>query len=164
MQDREEAIMVPELSPDQLRWVCEPDICTFDDTSKLDELPERIGQNRALRALDFGVGIQSHGYNIYALGPSGTGRMTAITNILSQTAEKMPVPDDWCYVYNFDDAHRPLRRRPADGYARLLPHVDRASLSRRDATVDRVAATARRDEQLGHPVARRLDDVHARGG
>ena len=107
--------MAQELSADQLRWSCELGDCVFDDTSALEGLPEMIGQDRALRALDFGVGIDSHGFNVYALGQSGTGRMTAITSILERSAAGMPAPDDWCYVYNFSDPKRPNAVRLSSG-------------------------------------------------
>lgn len=107
--------MTRELSPKQLRWSCVLDDCVFDDTRDLEEPPEMIGQDRALRALDFGVGVKSQGYNIYAIGPAGTGRMTAITAILrNSTADKDP-PDDWCYVYNFMDPNRPRAVRLSAG-------------------------------------------------
>lgn len=111
--------MPRELTPDQLRWRCDPEDCTFEDTSELEGLPEMIGQHRALRALDFGVGITSRGFNIYVLGPAGTGRMTAIKAILERKAETMPVPDDWCYVYNFSQPNQPkaIRLSPGKGCA-----------------------------------------------
>lgn len=107
--------MLQELTPEQLRWTCETDDCVFDNTADLDALPEMIGQDRALRALDFGIDIKSPGFNIYVLGPSGTGRMTAITTILERETVDLPVPDDWCYVYNFDDANRPRAIRLSAG-------------------------------------------------
>jgi lon-related putative ATP-dependent protease len=41
------------------------------------------------------------------LGASGTGKTTTIKKRLKELALKEPVPDDWCYVYNFKDPDVP---------------------------------------------------------
>jgi lon-related putative ATP-dependent protease len=66
-----------------------------------------IGQERAVGAVRFGIGIQRDGYNLYALGPSGTGKRTTISQFLERKAADEPVPSDWCYVNNFEDTHKP---------------------------------------------------------
>ncbi|MBI4553277.1 MAG: AAA family ATPase, partial [Candidatus Latescibacteria bacterium] len=114
--------MPKELSLDQLRKVCRPEEFDLTDTGQLPGLSEMIGQDRALRAIDFGVGTKSHGFNIYVVGPSGTGRMTAIKSILERTAREMPVPDDWCYVNNFTNPNRPRAIRLSPGKGCALQH------------------------------------------
>jgi len=109
--------MVQKLRPEQLRWTCPYDDCIFENTTDVESLPEMIGQDRALRALDFGVGIRSQGFNIYVVGPAGTGRMTAIRKILEREVEGMPAPDDWIYVYNFETPNRPRAVRLSAGQA-----------------------------------------------
>ena len=104
-----------ELEPKDLRCDCDPDEFDFECTSELSPLKETIGQDRALRAIEFGVGMKSHGYNIYALGPGGTGRTTFIKDFLKDKSSALPVPDDWCYVYNFSDPHRPRALRLSAG-------------------------------------------------
>jgi Cdc6-like AAA superfamily ATPase len=101
------ALNIMELEPKALRRVCNPEGFDFECTSQITPLEETIGQDRALRAIEFGVGIKSHGYNIYALGPTGTGKTTFIKSFLKEKANKLPIPDDWCYVYNFSDPHKP---------------------------------------------------------
>jgi len=101
------ALNIVELKPEALRCVCDPGIFDFECTAEISPLEEIIGQDRALRAIEFGVGIKSHGYNIYALGPIGTGKTTFIKNFLKEKARDLPVPDDWCYVYNFSNPHKP---------------------------------------------------------
>jgi len=96
-----------ELTPEQLCRKTDPaalDISRADDPSPLQEV---IGQERAVRAIDFGVDMPSQGYNIFAVGPAGSGRTTAVRQFLDQRAAQRPVPEEWCYVYNFADARRP---------------------------------------------------------
>jgi len=68
-----------------------------------------IGQERAVKALKFGLGIKAEGYNIYVSGIHGTGKLTAIKNFVVDPAKKEPSPDDWCYVNNFKDPYEPTR-------------------------------------------------------
>jgi Cdc6-like AAA superfamily ATPase len=65
------------------------------------------GQERAVRALRFGLGIKDRGFNIYVAGYPGTGRTTAVKNFLEETARNQPVPPDWCYVNNFGNQYEP---------------------------------------------------------
>ena len=105
------ALNIVELGQKDLRRTCDPDGFDFKCTSEISPLEETIGQDRALRAIEFGVGIRSHGYNIYALGPVGTGKTTFIKAFLEEKAKELPTPDDWCYIYNFSDPYRPRALR-----------------------------------------------------
>ena len=100
--------MPNRLSFDELYRFCDPNIFTFNTTDDLPELKETIGQERALHALDFGLSLESTGFNIFILGEHGTGKMTTVRSFLSQKAMKEPVPPDWCYVYNFKDPDVPV--------------------------------------------------------
>ena len=95
------------LKAEDLSWRCDPAAFPFDTTDGIPPIEEIIGQERALRAIDFGLGITDHNYNIYVLGASGTGKTTAVRAILEARAAGEPVPDDWCYVYNFSEPDRP---------------------------------------------------------
>ena len=86
---------------------CDPEQFDFSDTSELEDLEEVIGQNRAIDAIKFGIGIQQPGYNLFALGPNGTGKYTSVNRSLSLKAAEEPIPPDWCYVYNFEHPHKP---------------------------------------------------------
>jgi septin family protein len=76
-----------------------------------------IGQPRGTRAIEFGIRIDSPGYNIYVLGETGTGRTTAIRSFLEERAGGQPCPDDWVYVHNFATPHQPraIRFPPGKG-------------------------------------------------
>jgi hypothetical protein len=67
-----------------------------------------IGQERAVRAMQFGLSMTAPGYNIFVVGPPGTGKSTYVQAIVSKAAAEGTVPDDWCYIYNFSDKDRPL--------------------------------------------------------
>ncbi len=76
-----------------------------------------FGQARALDAIDLGTAIGGPGFNIFAMGPEGTGRHTAIRSLLEQRVANEPAPDDWVYVSNFSTPHRPRAIRLPHGQA-----------------------------------------------
>lgn len=95
------------LKPDDLRCVCDPSVFQFKDTSEVEPLSSVIGQQRAVKAIEFGLNMKSPGYNVFVTGTEGTGKSTIVKNIVSQAANKMPTPSDWCMVNNFSDEYRP---------------------------------------------------------
>ncbi len=105
------------LAPSQLSWRCDPAQFDFETTDELPDLDAFVGQTRALDAIRFGISIRREGYNLYALGPPGVGKRTIVESFLEQKSADEPQPDDWCYVNNFADPHRPraLRLRAGRG-------------------------------------------------
>ena len=99
--------MIKKVEIENLYHCCDLSDFPFNTTDEIPSLKDTILQERALRALNFGLGMDSHGFNIYILGESGTGKMTTIKTILSDKAKDEPVPDDWCYVYNFKNPDVP---------------------------------------------------------
>jgi septin family protein len=99
--------MLEKVTSEKLCRSCDPSELSFKTTEDIPSLEETIGQERALRSLDFGVEIDDIGFNIYILGESGTGKMTTIKNMLEKKSKDRPVPNDWCYVYNFDNPDEP---------------------------------------------------------
>jgi lon-related putative ATP-dependent protease len=95
-----------ELSPKEIRVECEPLECRT--SGELAPLEGVIGQDRALRALNLGLGIGEKGFNVYVAGPPGTGKTTAVRNFLEAIAKKRPASPDWCYVNNFHNSYEPL--------------------------------------------------------
>ena len=74
------------LSPEVLCLRCDPDQFSFESTADLEELADVIGQDRAVAAIHFGIGIQREGYNLFAIGPSGTGKYTSVHRSLEKRA------------------------------------------------------------------------------
>ncbi len=99
--------MVTQVPLEKLRNTCDPKSLQCESTKDLKPLAEIVGQERAIRALKFGIGIKNHGFNIYVSGYPGTGRKTAVKSFIDQTAKTQPVPPDWCYVNNFGNQYEP---------------------------------------------------------
>lgn len=112
--------MPKELTAEQARKTCDPSVFQCDSTVELKPIETIIGQDRALSALKFGLNIAKPGFNIFAAGPAGTGRTTAIRSFLEALAAKKVVPPDWCYVYNFRDSYYPKALRMTPGMGQTL--------------------------------------------
>ena len=95
------------LSPEQLFKPCDPKQFDFATTEELADAGVIIGQERALGAIHLGLGIAQKGFNVFALGPAGTGKLTAVREIAEREAGSQPAPEDWCYANNFDNPAKP---------------------------------------------------------
>ena len=116
---------IEALAPSDLCWQCDPEQFSFETTDQLEDLTEFLGQARALDAVRFGIGIGREGYNLYVLGPPGVGKRTIVQSFLEQKSAAEPVPDDWCYVNDFDDPQRPRAiHLPAGRGARFVEDMD----------------------------------------
>jgi hypothetical protein len=114
-----------ELEATQLYQRTDPRQLDFETTAELEDLTEVIGQPRAVAAMQFGIGMAHEGYNIFALGPTGTGKRRVIRGFFERQAADEPVPDDWCYVNNFKERHRPRTiRLPAGRGSAFRNDVD----------------------------------------
>lgn len=84
---------------EKLRKTCTIEDLHFCKTSKdVNVLESVIGQDRAVKSMEFGLGMKASGYNIFVLGPpQGTGKTTYAQSVVSKVAAKGEVPDDWCY-------------------------------------------------------------------
>ena len=115
-----------ELRAEQLRRRCDPAGFDFETTASLADLDEVLGQPRAVAAVEFAVGIDRDGYNLYALGTTGTGKHAVVRRFLEQRARERPVPPDWCYVHNFEAEHQPrLLQLPAGRGGELRRDLER---------------------------------------
>ncbi|MGB1253456.1 MAG: Lon protease family protein [Candidatus Promineifilaceae bacterium] len=100
-------MVIQPLPLEKLRRVCDPNQFEFETTAELDSVNGIFGQPRGVRALEFGIGIRSEGYNIYVMGETGTGRTTAIRRFLKERTSQEATPWDWVYVHNFKIPHQP---------------------------------------------------------
>jgi len=100
--------MIKPLALEQLYTACDIEQFSFETTDQLQELKQIIGQDRALQALHFGVGIQQEGYNLYVLGPTGLGKHTVVREYLEEQAASKASASEWVYIYNFEKPSQPL--------------------------------------------------------
>ena len=96
-----------QLPPEKLYRICDPEEFTFNSTAELEAPLPATGQQRAIDAITFSMGIKHEGFNLFALGPNGTGKQTTIMHFLGNIAPHAPVPSDWCYVNNFEKPRHP---------------------------------------------------------
>lgn len=111
-------IKLPEIDASQLNRTSEPFVPAFRTTEELADVGVLVGQQRALQALRFGISIPQRGYNIFALGPAGIGKRTAILEVVGREASQLPAPDDWGYVNSFREPSRPHAIRLPGGIGR----------------------------------------------
>lgn len=97
-----------ELSYKQLKDYCDPSIFDFDTTEELTSIDTGIGQDRGIKALEFGLSVDVKGYNLFLEGPDGVGKTMYTKNYLKRISKKKKVPSDWCYIYNFDNPNEPI--------------------------------------------------------
>ena len=97
-----------ELSFEQLQNRCDESILPFKTTAGIDTFDGIIGQDRAVNSMKFGLKMKVRGYNIYMAGPTGTGKTSFAKQLVNEIAQTKPVPDDWCYIYNFSKPNQPM--------------------------------------------------------
>lgn len=97
-----------ELSFKDLKMFCDSNIFNFNTTADLENITTGIGQERGIKALEFGLQVDVKGYNLYIEGPSGVGKTMYTKNYLTSISKKQKVPADWCYIYNFDNPNEPI--------------------------------------------------------
>ncbi len=149
-----------ELTAGQLRRRVDTGRFSFASTADAPELEGIIGQDRAARAIEFGIEMPYPGYNVFASGPAGAGKTSIITRFLEAKAATRPVPSDWGYVHNFTDPDRPRAvRLPPGGGIRLREQVD----SLLSQVADVLAKTFSGDQyaERRNALARELDALRA---
>lgn len=161
---------IKSLAPEKMRRVCDPGQFNFQTTAELNAGGDIIGQPRGTRSLAFGLDMRSQGYNIFVVGDSGTGRMTAIQQFLEARAASEETPPDWVYVYNYGRPHSPqalalppgrgpslrddvaafidlLRRElqrvfTADGYRQTVDSIEEALTAQQEKLLDSIEEEA----------------------
>ena len=97
-----------ELSYKSLKKYCNPEKLPFETTEELESISTGIGQERAIKALEFGLNVDVKGYNLYLEGPSGVGKTMYTKKYLDTISKKKKTPSDWCYIYNFSNPNEPI--------------------------------------------------------
>ncbi len=103
---------MPEKKPAPLKaadlaWSCNPAELPFETTAELRDPDGIVGQSRAVEALEFAIGMPRAGFNVFALGPEGIGKRSAIRRFFDEAARSAPPPQDWCYVNDFEEPRKP---------------------------------------------------------
>lgn len=110
-----------ELSSEELRAHVRPEELPFETTASLAEMDEQVvGQERAIDAIKFGMGMKMHGYNIFIAGPAKAGVTYIAKTFIEEQARKEPTPSDWCYVYNFKEQDKPKSLKVSAGKGKQL--------------------------------------------
>ncbi|MFW6251305.1 MAG: Lon protease family protein [Alkalispirochaetaceae bacterium] len=109
--------MSNELTVADARRVVDPKQLPFQGTAEVEPSEEIIGQDRAIRALEFGLQVSGEGFNVYVSGPPGIGKKTSVKEFVEQLASQKPTPSDWCFVHNHREPYEPraIRLDPGKG-------------------------------------------------
>ena len=97
-----------ELSYKSLKKYCNAEKLPFETTEELEPISTGIGQDRGIKALEFGLNVDIKGYNLYLEGPSGVGKTMYTKKFLDTISKKKKTPHDWCYIYNFSNPNEPI--------------------------------------------------------
>lgn len=81
-----------ELRAEELRAVSSIEEMHFEDTRQVSPLQRTVGQDRAMRAMEVGLGIAAPGFNIFISSRSGTGRTSIVRTLVEKVAAGKPVP------------------------------------------------------------------------
>jgi len=96
-----------ELDTTLLRAVCDANNFEFETTKEISDLRTALGQDRLASSMEFAMDMQRDGYNIFALGPNETDKLTHVKEYLKNNTEDTEAPEDICYVNNFDNRYKP---------------------------------------------------------
>ena len=89
---------ITKLKDRQLYTVCDPQKFDFASTAELEERMSALGQDRAISAVKLGINIKSKGYNLFCLGPEGTGKTSLVKRILEEAAKTRPTPVSYTHL------------------------------------------------------------------
>ena len=98
---------ITKLNSNQLYRKCDTSKFDFSTTADLEERLSALGQDRAISAVELGIHIKSRGYNLFCLGPEGTGKTSLVKRTLEKEAQNRKTPNDWAYIYNFEEPYKP---------------------------------------------------------
>jgi lon-related putative ATP-dependent protease len=145
---------------------CEIESLGFETTDDVAPIDGTVGQERAVRSLEFGLSVRGDGFNVYLAGLPGTGRSSTLRATLARIAKKQPPAPDWCYLYNFDAPRRPsvISLPPGRGKA-LAAHMEgfiaacRREIPRHFETEGVVAQREQLMREVQHQRARAFEEL-----
>lgn len=107
--------MIHQLKPQDLRKGIDIKKIDWKQIREKESSKLLIGQERALKSLEFGIGNKRGGFNIFVSGYPGSGKLKAVNHFLEEKAKLEVTPDDWCYVNNFQDSFYPKKLKLPNG-------------------------------------------------
>ena len=116
------------LTADEVTAPYDATLLNFETTTELPVMEAIFGQERAVRAIEFALGMQAPGYNLFASGPDGLGKTTIVSSFLRRRAAQTPAPLDWAYLHNFDDPDRPVAISLPPGQGRRFAEAVRVAV------------------------------------
>lgn len=108
------------LDPMQLYKACNIEQLKFNTTEELEDIDIAVGQQRAVDAVKLGIRMHKNGYNIFAMAPSGTGKLTTVRQLVEHEASRQDIPSDWCYVNNFSQPAKPTAIKFSPGQGKVF--------------------------------------------
>lgn len=150
--------MARELSADEVVWRCPEDWVPWSSSDELEPATTIVGQERAVTAIEFGLGMRGVGYNVFVTGLSGTGRLTTITKYLDGLPKDGTPPPDVVFVFNFRAPEEPRALRLAAGAGRRLRDGMSALVSQLGEGLPR----AMEDKELRERMERAVGDLRQR--
>ncbi len=147
--------MARELSVDQLAWNCPEDWIQWQGSDEIEPATTIVGQDRAVEAIAFGLGLNSIGYNVFVTGLSGTGRLTTIKRFLDNLADHNEPPDDVCFVFNFKAPEQPSVIFVEPGAGRRFRDAMEGLVKELSESVPRVLG----DKEFRHQMERAVADL-----
>lgn len=106
------------LAVEQVARLCPDDTFHFKSTKRMGKSHDIIAQERAVSAINMGLGIRKPGYNIYVAGIQGTGKTSVIRSFLEKWSSDAASPPDWIYAYDFNSPEVPKAIKFDPGGAR----------------------------------------------
>lgn len=152
----------PALTPEELTHRCDPDALTFETTEQVPPLSGTAGQERAVSAIEFGLGIETEGFNLFVAGRPGTGKSTSVREFVDSTAKQRKPASDWVYVYNFEDPQRPSAIKLLPGHAQQFSNDMAEVIAAAQAELPRAFETEsyeKRRAEVMQDIQRRRDAI-----
>ena len=111
---------IKELKYTDLKNDCPLSAFKFKTSNELETYNGIIGQERALEAVKTAMQIYQKGFNLYVCGNVGMGKTAYVLSVVNKLAKSQKIPNDICYIYNFDNPNEPLALSLPAGQGRML--------------------------------------------